>query len=159
MSRPKKYPTPENPPIVAGLHSVHWPLALACGSRATDFCTVNRRICGYCASAISCSALLQPPRLISMFDWPEQTQTSPTKTFFNVIVFFPATTISNGPPAFNGLSVTDHLPPASAVGLTGCFLNVTVTFSPGAAVPQIGTFVSRCKTMFSLMTHGKFPWA
>ena len=26
-----------------------------------------------------------------MFDWPEQIQTSPTSTFFNVIVFLPET--------------------------------------------------------------------
>jgi hypothetical protein len=36
---------------------------------------------------------------------------------------------------------------------------LTVTFSPGAAVPQMGTGMSRCKTMWLLSTGGSFTSA
>ena len=45
-----------------------------------------------------------------MFDWPEQIQTSPTSTFFSVIVFLPETVSVWGPPTGKGSSLTVHLP-------------------------------------------------
>ena len=47
-----------------------------------------------------------------------------------------------------------HLPLAAAVDDTSRPLNLTVTVAPGAAVPQIGSRMSRCSTMWSPITVG-----
>ncbi|MNF90973.1 hypothetical protein D3C84_735600 [compost metagenome] len=83
-----------------------------------------------------------------MFDWPEQSQTSPTNIFFRTIVFVPLMVISRGVnDAFIGLSLTDHLPELSAIVVLFCPAKATDIFSPGLAVPQTGTSFSCCKTM------------
>ena len=72
-----------------------------------------------------------------MFDWPEQIQTSPSSTSWNVTVFLPATTIASGlPSASIGGSLQRHLPSAAAIAETELPASFTVTVSPGAAVPQ-----------------------
>jgi hypothetical protein len=80
---------------------------------------------------------------MAMFDWPEQTQTSPTSTSRTVMVFSPATVISSGPPADSGSSDTRQRPLASAVVEALRPPISTLTCSPGAAVPQTGTEASR----------------
>ena len=80
-----------------------------------------------------------------MFDWPEQTQTSPTSRLFTVTVLSPVIFIVRGPPSFSGFSFTLHLPSAAVV-LTFWLANSTVTFSPSRAVPQTGTGWPRCRT-------------
>jgi len=67
------------------------------------------------------------------------------------MVFDPLITISC--PAFEvfkGLSLTIHFPESSAVVSTVWPENETETFSPGAAVPKIGTGRLRCNTMWSV---------
>ena len=46
-----------------------------------------------------------------------------------------------------GLRLTRQPPCASATASADCPANVTVTFSPGAAVPHTATGLSRCSTM------------
>jgi hypothetical protein len=89
-----------------------------------------------------------------MFDWPEQTQTSPTRTFLKVSVLRPATVNSNGPPALCGPTKTSQRPRASAVALALSPRNETVTRSPGSAQPQTRALRPCCKTMLSPMTDG-----
>ena len=83
-----------------------------------------------------------------MFDWPEQTQTSPTSTSSKVTVFFPLTVIVCGPPAGSGSSVTDHLPSSPAFAVFDWSAMLTVTSSPGSALPQTLSFCFCCKTMW-----------
>ena len=53
--------------------------------------TVNSRILGKFAAAISSEELHIWDNDHSMFDWPEQSHTSPTKTLVNFIVVLAAT--------------------------------------------------------------------
>ena len=90
-----------------------------------------------------------------MFDWPEPTQTSPTRTSFNSILFLPLTVRVWGlPSAFLAGSVTFQLPLPSALVLTLLSPNWTTTSSLGSAHPQIGSGLSRCRTMWSPTTLG-----
>jgi len=74
------------------------------------------RICGSFAAAISCAALLALETVNSMFDCPEQIQTSPTRmSRTNSSSPFEAIDISCGPPAFIAGSVTFQAPAVSAV--------------------------------------------
>src|SRR5437899_2225854 len=57
--------------------------------------------------------------------------------------------MSNGPPALSGLRTTFQRP-SFAVVETVCFWNVTVTFSPLRASPQIGTGIFCCSTALSV---------
>src|SRR5262249_3451960 len=90
-----------------------------------------------------------------MLDWPEQTQTSPTATLCTTNVFFPATVISHGPPAASGPSSTFQRPPLSGAVPAVCPARLTVTCSPGSAVPHTATFVPRWSTMLSLINAGR----
>src|ERR1035437_7516312 len=89
-----------------------------------------------------------------MFDWPEPSHTSPTRTSFTMIgvspAFLPAMVISNGPPGFNFPRRTVHFPVASAVADLVWPLNLMVPFAAGSAVPHIGTGIPLCSTMWSL---------
>ncbi len=94
----------------------------------------------------------------SMFDWPEQTHTSPARTFLRVKVFLPAMVTVSLSLAWNVPTRTIHQPSSRAVvpsliELLASFPEttsiVTVTFSPGSAVPQIGQVVPRWRTMLS----------
>ena len=77
-----------------------------------------------------------------MFDWPAQTQTSPTCTSRIRIVFAPETVSSKGPPARRSDSTTRHRPPAAFADAVFPWIR-TVTASPSVAVPQTGTSVPR----------------
>ena len=84
----------------------------------------------------------------SMFDCPEQIQTSPTSTSLNVTVFFPFTvTVTGVALPGNGVSSTRHFPLSSAWACVFSEPTVTVTASPGSAVPQTGSFAPSCSTM------------
>jgi hypothetical protein len=69
-----------------------------------------------------------------MFDWPEQSQTSPIR--MSDACAAPALSVK-GPPASIAGSATRQPPLSSAVALRRAEPSVTVTCSPGAAVPQI----------------------
>src|SRR5436305_1013097 len=94
-----------------------------------------------------------------MFDCPEPTHTSPTRTSSIVIVFEPETVSLSGPPAVRGSSLTLHLPSWSAVAVFSWERNLTVTFSSGAALPQTGTARSRWRTMWSENRGGNWTAA
>ena len=49
----------------------------------------------------------------------------------------------------NGASFTIHLPSAAAFAFTVCPAKLTEISSPGSAVPQTGTAISRCNTTLS----------
>ena len=92
-----------------------------------------------------------------MLDWPEQTQTSPTRMFFTVMVFLPLNVISCVLLAAGASTWKIHLPWSSAwmVNAVCCQLRVTVISSFGSAQPQSETRVPAWRTMLSLMTAGK----
>ena len=91
-----------------------------------------------------------------MFDWPEQSQTSPTSTSSKVIVFLPLTVSVCGPPAGSGSSVTDHLPSSSALAVLVWPAIVTVTSSPGSAQPQTRSFCSLLEDHVAAEDRGSF---
>src|SRR6185436_13119592 len=99
-ARPKKYATAEKVGTVAGVHDCQTPATSVCGDGDSRRATVNSRILGCAAAAISCSAFADRRTDQPMFDWPEQSHTSPTSTLWNVIVRSAGTVSSNGPPAF-----------------------------------------------------------
>ena len=90
-----------------------------------------------------------------MFDWPATSQTSPTRTYLISSVLVPTIVNDRGLlEACNAESSTRHLPSGPAIVFFVWLANRTVMLSPGSAVPQIGTFAPRCKTMPSLSTSG-----
>src|ERR1017187_3432249 len=97
-----------------------------------------------------------------MFDWPDPSHTSPTSTSLTVIAalsFLPAIVIVYGPPDFSFANRTIHVPVASAVADFVWPLNFTVIFSPGSAVPQMGTCMPFCSTIWSPNKVLGFPSA
>jgi hypothetical protein len=52
--------------------------------------------------------------------------------------------------AVSASSRTIHLPSLSASALFSCVPNLTVTLVPALHVPQTGTVIPRCNTMWSL---------
>jgi hypothetical protein len=74
-----------------------------------------------------------------MFDWPENIHTSPTSTSLMVIVLFPLMVSVCGKVfTASGSSTTCHWPFWSATTVLFCPAKLTVTISPGSAVPQTG---------------------
>src|SRR5436309_3514650 len=101
------------------------------------------RTIGLCGSPLaSClSASLLALMLHSIFDCPEQIQTSPTRTFLSSILLLPLIVNSNGPPASpEGIAATQR-PSSPAWAEAVLPRNETVTFSPLSASPQILTLV------------------
>ena len=93
--------------------------------------------------------------VMPMFDWPEQSQTSPERTSLSSIVLLPLMVIVNGPPALGVFSFSFQSPSAVAVA-AACSPQDAATeiFSPGFAQPQNVAVVSRCTTMLSLNGKG-----
>src|SRR5438105_9720818 len=92
-----------------------------------------------------------------MLDWPEQSQTSPTRTLVKIIVVPDSTTSDWGSeeaPSF--LSFTVQWPWVFARVDLVCPANLTTTFAPGALQPQMGTACSRCNTILSPKMAGSF---
>src|SRR5262249_36871546 len=148
-SRPKKYPTAEKLMAVSGVHSSHTPSCLFgstgksyCGSAAGRFGTVNSRMFGLAAAAATFfpwSSFVNWLTRHSMFDWPEQTHTSPTATFLKVILFLPSTNNTYPVPAGWAGSLTSQFPSLSAFTLApgpDCLPTPTMNSSPGSALPQ-----------------------
>ena len=94
------------------------------------------------------------PIPISMFDWPEQSHTSPIITSSNSTELEPATLSVNGPPAFMAGSVTFHSPRSLACACAVADASVTVTVSLGCAQPQIARGISCWRTMWLANTFG-----
>ena len=91
------------------------------------------------------AAAMVPPRAwptdSSMFDWPEQRNTSPTRTSDTVSAAPEPVRTSSvyGPPASSAGSVAVHRPDASARTAARRPANATETSSPAPAVPQTET--------------------
>jgi hypothetical protein len=103
--------------------------------------TLNERISGWFAFLTSSSALFESRTGQFMFDWPEQSQTSPNSTFLSVaFCLVPAMLRVCGPPAVNGPTFVIHLPSLPAIAILPESLPSTVMaiVSPGALQPQMG---------------------
>ena len=70
--------------MVSGVHGFHVPAKVSTGESARLLATRKSRIEGCEALAISCAELSVMPMPKAMFDCPEQIQTSPTSTLWNV---------------------------------------------------------------------------
>ena len=149
----------EKRPTVSGEHTTHSPLPVNCAVGEFGEASVNMRSCGSFAAVCSCSKFFARLTCIAMFDWPEPSQTSPTSTSEKVTVFWPLTVSVCGPAAASGASFTDHLPSAPAFAVAVWPAIVTVTSSPGAAVPHTGTAVARWSTMWLPKMAGSFTSA
>jgi len=116
---------------------------------------------GKSAAAISWSAFFTRAMVKPMLDCPEPIQTSPIRTSFTIIVFWPATVSSSGPPGSSGFRKIFHFPVASAVVEDFWSRKVTVIDSPGSARPQMRTGALCWMTMRSEITAGRvmFAWA
>jgi hypothetical protein len=105
----------------------------------------NRSFAGRSATKVP---LRDWPTDSSMFDWPEQRNTSPTRTSDTISVAPESVRTSrlNGPPASSAGSVAVHRPDSSARPLVWRPANATETSSPAPAVTQIGIGRPRCAT-------------
>src|SRR5665213_760983 len=126
-SRPKKKAAAEKPPhaptlMVSGLHGSQRHCNVSTGSVAMRRGTVSKRISGKLAVAMSFVAL-QICTPISMFDWPEQSHTSPTNTSLmtadSCVVELVTDKLRGSDEADMAWSLTSHFPswPATAVRL------------------------------------------
>ena len=93
-------------------------------------------------SAEAATASLPPPdslTFIPMFDWPEQTQTSPVTISRETIVSLPAV-MTRSPSGCDAMEsrMTFHRPLPPAVVFLICPASLTVTRAPGVAQPQTG---------------------
>src|SRR3990172_5480379 len=114
---------------VFGLQTCHEPLQSTCGSSAVLRSTVNIRICGRFAAAVSASTWMQPFTVMAMLDCPEPSHTSPTSTSLISSAFLPRIFSTEAAPGSIGASFTDHLPAESATAVLVCAPSVTVTCS------------------------------
>src|SRR5437016_1276649 len=95
---------------------------------------------GSLAAGITCAAPSEALMPNCMFDWPEQTQTSPTSTSSTSTRFLAPFTISlYGPPAACVGNTVDHLPSARDLVVAVAPLSSTVISSPGLAQPHTGS--------------------
>ena len=119
-----------------------------CGAELLACSTVSMRILSFVESRISLS--VSPARRTgnSMFDCPEQRNTSPTSTSCTDCATpdLPCAVNTKGPPALNAGNVTLHRPEASARALALTAASETVMSSPPAACPHTSMGLSRCKT-------------
>ena len=112
---------------------------------------------GKLAAAIASFALWVLFRTHSMFDWPEQIQTSPTSTFLIEIFLSPAEILISVGSAFagSGARVAAHRPSGPALEVIFWPAKETSTSWPGSAQPQIFTGISRWRTMLSEKNRGR----
>src|SRR5262245_42681496 len=88
-----------------------------------------------------------------MFDWPEQTQTSPTRMLSISILFLPLIFILSGSDVVaKPGNLHSQRPRGSAVAVAFLPASSTVTSSPGEAVPQTGSSRSCCSTILLAKT-------
>src|SRR5438105_2578466 len=91
-----------------------------------------------------------------MLDWPEPSQTSPTRTSWIVRELI---VMSSGPAATSGRSQAVHLPFSAAFAETVWPWKLTLTLSPGSAVPQTRTGMPCWRTMWSEIRAGSLTAA
>ena len=100
------------------------------------------------ASRFARSRQFDLPATQSMFDCPDENQTSPTSTPGTVIFApsLPTTSSRSSFDASSGSSVTVQVPVSSARAVRDRPAKSTVTVAPGRARPQIGTGMPRWST-------------
>ena len=121
-----------------------------CGTSSQPFCNFANRnagrvvICPTCPPRRSRARGESPQRGTAMLLWPEQSQTSPTRTSRTTRSF----TLRSRPSdeAASGFRSTRQRPSAPTVVVRSCPSNATRTASPAAPVPQTGTRTSRWRT-------------
>src|SRR4051812_48077600 len=102
--------------MVAGEHSFQAVLTSFAGAFDSIRGTWKRRMVGCLASAIASLAFWVDASPHSMFDWPEPTQTSPTRTSVSSMVLLPLTVMVCGLAlAVKAGSDTFQLPLSSAL--------------------------------------------
>ena len=113
--------------------------------------TVSRRSRSFADRAAAPSPFLERETVSSMLDWPEHSNTSPTRMSDSVWAAPDAARASsvNGPPAPIAGSSADQRPEASARALACSPLIETLTVSPAAALPHTAIGRSRCRTAWS----------
>jgi len=95
--------------------------------------------------------------VMTMFDWPEQNQTSPAATFLDVTERFPIVTVkSPSSPASNGPIEVFQLPSFFTLAEASWPANLTTTLAPAVPHPQMGTGIPRWTTALSPRTTGSF---
>src|SRR5690349_3434862 len=101
---------------------------------------------------------LYEPIPVPMFDWPEQTQTSPTNTSVSSMLlpspFADTLSVRDSVDAGKESSVSFHAPFSSTFIVLCCPAKSTVTSSPALAQPQTRTGISCCNTMCDPKTDG-----
>ncbi len=104
---------------------------------------------GWLAAAMNSFDLCEAASDHSMLDWPEPIHTSPTSTSVSSTLFLPRT-VSVWPLllASKAGRTTFQLPLSSAFVLAVLPPNSTVTSSPASAQPQMGSGLSRWRTMW-----------
>src|SRR5580698_2678543 len=98
--------------VVAGLHSVQLALMSFVGSSRRVLGTCSRRIMGLAQAAMSESAPRELFKGNSMFDCPLASQTSPTRTLFNLIAPPSELVMVNvaGPPSLRFFNASTQTP-------------------------------------------------
>src|SRR6185312_8366836 len=95
-----------------------------------------------------------------MFDCPEHSQTSPTRTSFKVTVCGPEKISSYGPPAAGTSLSICHFPSVPATAEEEKAPIAIETFFPGSVQPQKRLALSRCRTICSAkigLKKGRLP--
>src|SRR5688572_649650 len=103
------------------------------------------------------SGSLEMATVHSMLDWPEASQTSPTRTFLRVRELLAEMVTSRGE-AGSMLVVSrmaSHLPLSLAVASTEAWPILMVTLSPLSAQPKMGVLGERWRTMLSEKGAGR----
>src|SRR4051794_31050712 len=110
---------------------------------------------GCLASSMACLDLSVSLSDHSMLDWPEPSQTSPTRTSSSSMVLLPLMVIFCALALASSLGrVTFHLPSSPALAVASLPPKLTVTDSPLSAVPQTTIGLSRWTTMWLAKTDG-----
>src|SRR5262245_45468111 len=95
-----------------------------------------------------------------MLDWPEQSQTSPTRILVKTLVSAASmVSVCGEEEAFNLPSFTSQRPLLSECVAFEWLANLIVTAVPGAAQHQTGTSCCCCKTILSPKMAGSFSVA
>src|SRR4028118_15225 len=135
----------EKSPVVSGPATFQVPVRVGSGVWEVFVAGLGARIMGNRAEpAMSRAESKVSLTICSILDWPEASQTSPTRMPVRVRVFLPLITMLAGV-ALAGRAgrFTRHLPAASAVVSAVLPEKETETFSPASAMPQTGMGLSR----------------
>src|SRR5687768_5232183 len=107
------------------------------------------------------SASLEMATVHSMLDWPEASQTSPTRTFLRVreLLAEMVTSVGEAGSMLVVSRIASHLPLSLAVASAEAWPILMVTFSPLSAQPKMGVLGERWRTMLSEKGAGSFTSA